>query len=176
MELDGPHSASLPTPAGNQRLVMHQPICVRAAALASDGSCLFSGREWQLDSRSPGKHHLSPRPHELSPDLVGTFPLAHMPQPVTQRAAHFRTVGAEVHSVPRVRLSVRPPHSSGAGPVEHSREVLCGRRGKPSPGLPTAAFSLHPGGRGRPESFWRRRGGGESTKVITVVPEPPTSS
>lgn len=84
LELDGPASASLPTAAGKQRPVGYWPIHVRAAALASGRSCPFSGREWQLDLRSPGRLHLSLRPRELSPDLVVTFPLARMPQPVTQ--------------------------------------------------------------------------------------------
>lgn len=94
------------------------------------------GRERQLHLPGAG----SPTPCHPSPGPMAAFPPAHSPALPRKTAARVIAMDAKAQkgrsplSVPRVRVALLPPHSSGADPAEYGREVLCGGRGKPLPG------------------------------------------
>lgn len=90
----------------------------------------------------------TPTPRHLSPGPMAAFPPAHTPALPLKTAARVIAVDAKAQkgrspfSVPRVRVALLPPHSSGADPAEYGGEVLCGGRGKPLPGRPPQAATV----------------------------------
>ena len=82
-----------------------------------------AGREWWLNLKSPGRHHLLP----TSPSA-----LLRSDCRVPSGTHSSLALGCPFHSCgcqgPETLISPSvPPHSSGADPAEHSREVLHGR-------------------------------------------------